>query len=64
MLGRRTDPHRPAESLLVKKALGEAPHEGGVRFTKPGIEYGVFHDWIAAGCPADRPAARRSPAST
>ena len=35
-----------------------------MRFTKPGIEYGVFHDWIAAGCPADRPAARRSPAST
>src|SRR5688572_11696582 len=32
MLGRRTDPHRPDESLLLRKATGQVPHEGGVRF--------------------------------
>src|SRR5437879_12075643 len=30
MLGRRTDPHRPAESLLLQKATGRVPHQGGI----------------------------------
>src|SRR4051794_23904344 len=33
MLGRRVDLHRPAESLILKKATGGVPHEGGVRFS-------------------------------
>src|SRR5688500_6854651 len=32
MLARRTDPHRPDESLVLKKATGQVPHEGGTRF--------------------------------
>ena len=33
MLGRRTDPHRPTESLVLRKATGQVPHEGGTRFS-------------------------------
>src|SRR5436189_5778022 len=32
MLARRTDPLRPAESLMLLKPTGQVPHEGGVRF--------------------------------
>src|SRR5438876_11968194 len=32
MLGRRTNPLRPAESLLLQKATAGVPHEGGKRF--------------------------------
>ena len=34
MLGRRTDPHRPADSLILQKATGGVPHEGGIRFAE------------------------------
>nr|MCU0704639.1 PSD1 and planctomycete cytochrome C domain-containing protein [Fimbriiglobus sp.] len=53
MLGRRTDPHSPADSLLLKKATGQVPHEGGVRFSAVSFEYQVLHQWIAAGCRPD-----------
>ena len=55
MLGRRTDLHRPADSLLLKKAVGEVPHEGGIRFAKTSPEYAVLHTWIAGGCRSDPP---------
>ncbi len=55
MLARRTDPQRPAESLLLKKAAGQVPHEGGARFGLHSTEYAVFYNWIAAGCLADEP---------
>src|SRR5688572_30296568 len=45
MLARRTDPLRPDESLILKKALGEVPHEGGIRFAKTSAEYGVLRAW-------------------
>ena len=32
MLGRRTDPLRPDESLILRKATGQIAHEGGPRF--------------------------------
>src|SRR5947199_7796688 len=32
MLGRRTNPQRPEESLLLLKASATVPHEGGRRF--------------------------------
>src|SRR5207248_1392953 len=53
MLGRRTDPHRPDESLLLQKATGGVPHEGGIRFSKTSREYAVVRSWIATGCPPD-----------
>ncbi|MBA4065866.1 MAG: hypothetical protein C0501_19535 [Isosphaera sp.] len=58
MLGRRTDPHRPADSLILLKATGRVPHEGGVRFSPLSTEYSVLRTWIAGGCrpePADAP---------
>jgi len=55
MLGRRTDPHRPDESLLLLKATGGVPHEGGVRFGKTSPEYAALRAWVAAGCRADPP---------
>jgi hypothetical protein len=55
MLARRTDPHCPAESLILKKAVGEVPHEGGARFSVRSTEYAVLRDWVAAGAGFDPP---------
>lgn len=58
MLARRTDRHRPDQSLILLKATGQVPHEGGIRFTVSSAEYAVLRSWIAAGClpdPADGP---------
>lgn len=48
-LGRRADVLTPEESLLLKKAAGQVPHEGGVRFTAKSHEYAILRDWIAGG---------------
>ena len=53
MLGRRVDPHRPEQSLLLQKATGAVPHEGGVRFSTRSPEYAILRAWIAAGGPPD-----------
>lgn len=53
MLGRRTDLHRPADSLLLQKAAGQVPHEGGSRFSVRSTEYAVLRRWIEAGCRVD-----------
>ncbi|HET6573528.1 MAG TPA: DUF1549 and DUF1553 domain-containing protein [Fimbriiglobus sp.] len=53
MLARRTDPARPAESLILKKPTGQVPHEGGVRFSDRSTEYAVLRTWIASGCRPD-----------
>jgi hypothetical protein len=55
MLARRTDPLRPAESLLLQKATARVPHEGGARFAPDSREYRTVRDWIAAGCKLDAP---------
>jgi hypothetical protein len=55
MLARRTDSHRPDQSLVLLKASGGVPHEGGVRFSARAPEYSLLHAWIAAGCPKDLP---------
>lgn len=49
--GRRLDPARPEESLILRKATGRTPHEGG-RVIVPGSrEYNLVLDWIKAGFP-------------
>ena len=53
MLARRTNTHRPAESLLLLKAIGKVPHEGGMRFTANSSEYQILQSWIARGGIAD-----------
>jgi hypothetical protein len=55
MLARRADPLRPDESLILKKATGQVPHEGGARFPKTSGEYARLRDWIARGCKPDAP---------
>src|SRR5436190_10581214 len=56
LLGRRLDAVNPDNSLLLLKAAGRIPHEGGVRFAKDSWQYAIFRAWIAAG-------ARRTPDS-
>lgn len=55
MLARRIDPLRPDDSLLLRKATGRVPHEGGPRFAVGSPEYRLLRAWIAGGCPDDTP---------
>jgi hypothetical protein len=52
-LGRRVDIQHPAESLLLRKATGQTPHEGGPRFSADSSEYRLLSEWIRQGCPSD-----------
>ncbi|MBL8867382.1 MAG: DUF1553 domain-containing protein [Planctomycetia bacterium] len=52
-LGRRIDVSSPDESLLLQKAVGRVPHEGGVRFGASSTEYATLRNWIAAGGRSD-----------
>jgi hypothetical protein len=54
-LARRTDPQRPADSLVLLKAAGLLPHEGGQRFRVDSPEYDLLRRWIVAGAPPDPP---------
>ena len=49
--GRRVDRTKPEESLLLRKATGQTPHEGGRLFTTTSREYQLLLDWLAAGYP-------------
>jgi hypothetical protein len=53
MLARRANPHEPTESLLLLKATGKIPHEGGVRFSPTSSEYQLLKSWIARGARGD-----------
>ena len=55
MLGRRIDPQRPAESLLLLKATASIPHEGGRRFRTDSLEYSILSNWITSGMGRDPP---------
>ena len=55
MLARRADPIRPDESLLLKKATAQVPHEGGARFARSSGEYAILRDWVSRGCRQDTP---------
>src|SRR5262249_13370759 len=47
--GRRVNPLRPADSLLLLKATAAIPHEGGRRFLPDSPEYRILARWIAEG---------------
>ena len=51
--GRRVATLNASESLLLKKASGAVPHEGGVRLTPDSLGHNLLARWIAAGCPDD-----------
>lgn len=49
--GRRLDPTEPESSLLLRKAAGQVPHEGGRLFAPGSREYELLLNWIRAGYP-------------
>jgi hypothetical protein len=56
--GRRTDRLDPQASLILQKALGRVPHEGGQRFLPSSVPAQVFRAWLTEGLrddPADLP---------
>ena len=55
--GRRINPIAPATSLILRKPLGEVPHEGGLRLTRNSKSYEFLHDWIMEGAKDDPGAA-------
>ena len=48
-LGRRLNLIEPDESLLLKKATAQIPHEGRLRFEVDSWEYRILRQWIAEG---------------
>jgi hypothetical protein len=48
-LGRRVNTASPDDSLLLLKAAGRMPHDGGMRFGKESWAYQIFRQWIADG---------------
>lgn len=58
--GRRVNVVDPDRSLVLLKATGQVPHEGGPRFVPGSWEYQVIRAWIADGARRDpaRPAPR------
>jgi len=48
---RRIDRTKPEESLLLRKATGQTPHEGGRLFSTSSREYALLLDWLKAGYP-------------
>ena len=51
--GRRVNFADADDSLMLLKATGAVPHEGGQRFALDSEYYQIIHDWIAAGCKLD-----------
>jgi hypothetical protein len=51
--GRRTDKQDAHASLLLQKALGRVPHEGGARFGADTVAAESITGWIAQGLPDD-----------
>ncbi len=47
--GRRINPLAAEASLLLRKPLGQVPHEGGLRLAKGSKSYEFLRDWIAEG---------------
>ena len=47
--GRRLFPSAPAQSLLLRKAVGSDPHGGGKRFDVESDAYRILYQWINQG---------------
>ena len=57
--GRRTDRHDPEQSLMLLKALGRVPHEGGQRFGATSVPGEMMTAWLAEGLQDDAADAAR-----
>jgi hypothetical protein len=51
--GRRLNYQDPGASLLMLKPLGDAPHEGGIRFARRSLSSQILLRWIRQGAPGD-----------
>jgi len=51
--GRRVDRHDPEAALLLLKATGRAPHDGGVRFGPASLAAEVMRGWMREGADDD-----------
>jgi len=51
--GRRIDPAAPQQSLLLQKATGMVPHQGGKRMEPASSGADLLRSWIGAGAPND-----------
>jgi hypothetical protein len=51
--GRRVNLGVPEASLVVAKARGDMPHEGGVRFKKGSLANDILVSWVKQGTPSD-----------
>jgi hypothetical protein len=49
VMGRRIDAVEPDKSLLLLKATGRIPHEGGVRVTPDSWQFALLRSWVVAG---------------
>ncbi len=55
---RRTNRAAPEQSLMLLKASGAVPHQGGVLFEPGSADYEIVRSWIAGGLELDLDAAR------
>jgi hypothetical protein len=55
LFARRTNPLDPDRSLILLKPTTQLAHEGGLRFTRDSLEYGILRQWIQAGTPLESP---------
>jgi len=53
LFGRRVNVESPQTSLLLNKARGDVPHEGGVRFRHNSLSDTIITRWIQQGTPGD-----------
>ncbi|WP_165073983.1 DUF1549 domain-containing protein [Paludisphaera rhizosphaerae] len=51
--GRRINMMDADASVILRKPLGEAPHEGGIRLKRDSKAFEYLHDWIAEGAHDD-----------
>jgi len=51
--GRRINPIAAETSLILRKPLGQVPHEGGLRLARNSKSYEFLHDWIKEGAKDD-----------
>ena len=61
VLGRRTNKLNPPDSLIILKALGHIPHEGGARFSPDSLPAQTLIGWLKEGLnddPANLPAVK------
>lgn len=58
LAGRRIDLASPEDSLMLLKALGRVPHQGGALIEAGSPYHGILHGWISQGAALDQSSTR------